>query len=64
MAPQRLSQLHRRILQWFATDHQRIKGVIMRSHGDLVHTLPQDKGNISRSLRTLEARGWLIISRF
>ena len=48
MAPPRLSQLHRRILQWFATDHQRTKGVIMRSH----------------SLRTLEAWGWLIIGRF
>jgi DNA-binding IclR family transcriptional regulator len=64
MAPQRLSQLHRRILQWLATDHQRTKGVTMSSHGDLVHALPQDKGNIGRSLRTLEAWGWLIIGRF
>ena len=64
MAPPRLSQLHRRILPWFATDHQRTKDVLMRSHGDLVHALPQEKGHISRSLRTLEAWGWLIIGRF
>ena len=63
MATQRLSRLHRRILQWLAADHQRTKGVTVSSHGDLVHALQGDKGNISRSLRTLEARGWLIIGR-
>ena len=63
MATQRLSRLHRRILQWLAADHQRTKGVIVSSHGDLVHALQGDKGNISRSLRTLEARGWLLIGR-
>jgi DNA-binding MarR family transcriptional regulator len=63
MATQRLSRLHRHILQWLAADHQRTKGVIVSSHGDLVHALRGDKGNISRSLRTLEARGWLIIGR-
>ena len=49
MAPQRLSQLHRRILQWLATDHQRTKGVIVSSHGDLVHALPQDKGSSAKT---------------
>ena len=63
MATQRLSRLHRRILQWLAADHQRTKGVIVSSHGDLVHALQGDKGNIRRSLRTLEVRGWLIIGR-
>jgi hypothetical protein len=57
MATQRLSRLHRRILQWLAADHQRTKGFIVSSHEDLVHALREDKGNISRSLRTLEARG-------
>ena len=28
MATQRLSRLHKRILQWLAADHQRTKGVI------------------------------------
>jgi DNA-binding MarR family transcriptional regulator len=63
MAAQRLSRLHRRILQWLAADHQRTKGVIVSSHGNLVHALKGDKGTISRSLRTLEARGWLNIGR-
>jgi DNA-binding MarR family transcriptional regulator len=30
---------------------------------ELVKALQRDKGTISRSLRTLEARGWLIIGR-
>ena len=63
MATQRLSRLHQHILQWLAADHQRTKGFIVSSHGELVHALRGDKGNISRSLRTLEARGWLIIGR-
>jgi DNA-binding MarR family transcriptional regulator len=63
MATQRLSRLHRRILQWLAADHQRTRGFILSSHGELVHALRGDKGNISRSLRTLEARGWLVIGR-
>ena len=63
MATQRLSRLHQHILQWLAADHQRTKGFIVSSHEDLVHALREDKGNISRSLRTLEARGWLIIGR-
>ena len=63
MATQRLSHLHRRILQWLAADHQRTKGVIVSSHEELVKALRGDKGNISRSLRILEVRGWLIIGR-
>jgi DNA-binding MarR family transcriptional regulator len=63
MATQRLSRLHRRIVQWFAADHQRIRGFILSSHGELVHALRGDKGNISRSLRTLAARGWIVIGR-
>ena len=63
MATPRLSRLHRRILQWLAADHQRTRGFILSSHGELVHALRGDKGNISRSLRTLEARGGLVIGR-
>jgi DNA-binding MarR family transcriptional regulator len=63
MAMQRLSHLQRRILQWLAADHQRTNGVILSSHEELVKALQRDKGTISRSLRTLEARGWLIIGR-
>ena len=63
MATWRLSRLQQRILRWLATDHQRTRGMIVSSHEDLVKALPVDKGNLSRSLRTLEARGWLVIGR-
>src|SRR5215475_15333472 len=63
MATPRLSRLHKRILQWLAADHQRTKGVILSSHEELVKALQRDKGTISRSLRLLEGRGWIVIGR-
>ena len=63
MATWRLSRLQQRILRWLAVDHERTKGLIVSSHEDLVKALREDKSNISRSLRTLEARGWLMIGR-
>src|SRR3989454_9270034 len=63
MAATRLSQLQKRILRWLAADAQRTRGVVASSHQELVCALKGDKGNISHSLRTLEARGWLIIGR-
>jgi len=63
MATQRLTRLQQRILQGLAVDHQRTRGVIVSSHEELVKALQRDKGTISRSLRTLEARGWLVIGR-
>jgi DNA-binding MarR family transcriptional regulator len=63
MAMQRLSRLQKRILEWLAADAQRTQGVILSSHEDLVKALPGDKGNSSRSLHTLEARGWIMIGQ-
>ena len=63
MAMPRLSRLQKRILGWLEADAQRTKGVILSSHEDLVKALPGDKRNISRSLHTLEARGWIVIGR-
>ena len=63
MATRRLSQRQKRILQWLATDHQRTRGISTSSHQDLVRALPGDKGNISHSLHTLEARGLIVIGR-
>ena len=63
MAAQRLSRRQKRILQWLAADHQRTRGMITSSHQALVRALPGDKGNISHSLHTLEARGLLVIGR-
>ena len=33
------------------------------SHAELVKALGGDKGNISPSLRTLEARSWIVLER-
>lgn len=63
MGTWRLSRLQQRILRWLAVDHQRTKGLIVSSHEDLVKALREDQSHISRSLRTLEARGWLMIGR-
>src|SRR5713226_9326718 len=63
MTAARLSQLQKRILRWLAADHQRTQGRITSSHQELVRALQRDKGNISQSLRTLETRGWLVMSR-
>ena len=63
MAAVRLSQLQKHILRWLAADHQRTNGVIASSHPALVHSLQWDKGNIRRSLRTLERHGFLTIQR-
>jgi DNA-binding MarR family transcriptional regulator len=63
MATWRLSRLQQRILQSLAVDHQRTKGLMVSSHEDLVKALREDQSHISRSLRTLAARGWLMIGR-
>jgi DNA-binding MarR family transcriptional regulator len=63
MAAWRISRLQRRILDWLAADHQKTRGMIVSSHEDLVKALPADKGTLSRSLRTLEERGWIVSSR-
>lgn len=63
MATWRCSRLQQRIMCWLAADHQRTRGMIVSSHEDLVKALAADKGNLSHSLRTLEARGWLVIGR-
>ena len=63
MTAARLSQLQKRILRWLATDHRRTQGRITSSHQELVRALQGDKGNISHSLRTLEVRGWIVMSR-
>jgi hypothetical protein len=37
--------------------------MIVSRHEELVQALPAEKGKLSRSLRTLEERGWLVIGR-
>ena len=55
--------LARQPTQHRLADHDRTRGVIARSHEALVQALGGDKGNISHSLRTLEARGWIVLGR-
>lgn len=57
MAPRRLSRLQRQILRQLFEQDQRTRGGIIMGHFELVQRLSHDKGNISHSLRTLEARG-------
>ena len=63
MATQRVSRLQKQMLRWLLADHHRTRGVLASSHAELVKALGGDKGNISHSLRTLEARGWIVRGR-
>jgi DNA-binding MarR family transcriptional regulator len=63
MAEHRLSHLQRRILAWLAAEEQRTRGTVSASHEDLVHALAHDKGNLSHSLASLEAKGLITITR-
>jgi DNA-binding MarR family transcriptional regulator len=63
MAAARLSRLQHRILAWLAAEEQRTRGTMSASHQDLVHALAHDKGNLSTSLKGLEAKGLVRIAR-
>ena len=62
-AARRFSRLQKRRLAWLIADARRPGGVSTRSHQELVVTLQGDKGTIRQRLRTLEARGRLVIGR-
>jgi DNA-binding MarR family transcriptional regulator len=59
----RLSRLQRRILAWLVAEDQRTRGTMAASHQDLVHALAHDQGNLSTSLKGLEAKGLVHITR-
>ena len=63
MAVARLSRLQKRLLAWVHRDYQRTQGRMSRSPYELVRAVPDDKGNSSHSLCTLEAQGLLTIGR-
>lgn len=63
MAAQRLSRLQKHILELLMAEHQRTRGGTSLGHFELVQALDKDKSNISHSLHTLEARGWIVIGR-
>jgi DNA-binding MarR family transcriptional regulator len=66
MAPERLSRLQRHILVWLLAEDQRLRGMVVPAHQDLVRALVAqgfDKGNVSTSLKGLEAKGLVRIER-
>jgi DNA-binding MarR family transcriptional regulator len=66
MAEPRLSRLQRRILAWLLADEQRTRSTMAASHEDLVRALVargHDPGNLSTSLKGLEAKGLVTIAR-
>lgn len=63
MATRRLSRRQRHILRCLLMQYQRTHGVIAMGPRELVQTLRQDKSHIRHSLRTLAARGLLVIGR-
>ncbi len=66
MATERLSRLQRRILAWLLAEDQRLRGTMRASHEDLVQALVargHDKSNVSTSLKGLEAKGLVTITR-
>jgi DNA-binding MarR family transcriptional regulator len=63
MAAQRLSRLQRCILTWLATEEASTRGTMAADHRDLVEAMAHDKGNLSTSLKGLEAKGLVTITR-
>jgi len=63
IAGRRLSKLQKRLLCWMDTEERRTNRIFSSSHQALVQSLPHAKGNISHSLRRLEAQGWVEIGR-
>ncbi len=63
MATPRVSRLPKRILSWLVAAHRRPQGGMSMRHDERVKALEGDKGNISPSLRTLEARGGIAMGR-
>ncbi len=60
-AGERLSMLQKRMLCWLDGEERRTRRTVSSSHQRLVQALPNAKGNISHSLRLLEARGLVAI---
>jgi DNA-binding MarR family transcriptional regulator len=63
MAAERLSRLQRRILQYVYTVEARSRGIIAASHVELMQAVGGNKGNVSISLRNLEGKGLIVVSR-
>lgn len=63
MAAFRLSRLQKRVLRWLLAEEERLGPMVSSSHQSLVVALPHAKGNISHSLRRLEAQELIVVGR-
>ena len=63
MAARRVSRLQKRIMKVLMAEYRRTWGGTRLGHVELVKTVGHDKSNISHSLHTLEAQGWIVIDR-
>ena len=63
MALVRLSRLQRRILRWLVADAPRPRGMLTRSHPELVAALPRAQGNRRHRLRRLGTQGLSVMPR-
>ena len=63
MAAPRLSGLQRRLLRYVYDAEARSRWSVSPSHLELVRALGGNKGNVSTSLRNLEAKGLVVVHR-
>ena len=66
MADHRLPWLQHHILAWLVAEDRRLRGTMVADHQDLVRALVAlgfDKGNVSTSLKGLEVKGWVRLTR-
>jgi DNA-binding MarR family transcriptional regulator len=63
MVAERRSHLQRHILTWLVIEDQCTPGTMAASHEDMVGVMAHDKGNLSTSLKGLEAKGLVTNTR-
>ena len=63
MAAERLSRLQRRILRYVYEAETRSRWSVAPSHLEIMCAVAGNKGNVSMSLRNLEAKGLLVVHR-
>jgi hypothetical protein len=58
----RLSTLQEDIMRWLLEDTRRVNRVLLSAHAHLVKAIDADKGNISKSLRNLAEKHYIILA--
>jgi DNA-binding MarR family transcriptional regulator len=63
MAAERLSRLQRRILRYVYEAEAQSRWSVSPSHLEIMRAVAGNKGNVSMSLRNLEAKGLVVVYR-